>query len=56
MLPEIPISCHEPSRHVHDDFFAFLWADWRGAHLWVFIVFVAKHHHWGSDIRRTPRR
>src|ERR1035438_7710597 len=33
MLPEISISCHEPSRHVHNDFFVLLWADRLGAHV-----------------------
>src|ERR1035441_1480740 len=33
MPPEIPISCHEPSRHVHNDFFALLCADRLRAHL-----------------------
>src|SRR5713226_7764976 len=45
MRPEIPISCHEPSRHVQDDFFVLLWAHRLGAHLRVFIVLVAEHHH-----------
>jgi hypothetical protein len=45
MLPKVPISCHEPSRHVHDDFFALLWANRFGAHRWVFVVLVAEHHH-----------
>jgi hypothetical protein len=46
MLLEIPLRCHEPSRHVHDNFFALLWADRLGTHLRVFVVLVVEHHHW----------
>src|ERR1017187_8044689 len=45
MRPEIPIRSQESSRHVHDDFFALFWADRLGAHLRVFVVLVAEHHH-----------
>src|ERR1019366_9204289 len=45
MLPEIAMRPQQSSRHVHDDFFALLWADRLGAHLRVFIVLVMEHHH-----------
>jgi hypothetical protein len=38
MLPKIAIRPQQSSRHVHDDFFALLWADRFGAHLRVFVV------------------
>src|ERR1035437_10792637 len=44
LRPEIAIRSQQPSRHVHDDFFA-LRADRLGAHLRVFVVLVAEHHH-----------
>src|ERR1035437_4560207 len=45
MLPEIPIRPQQPSRHVHDDFFALLWADRLGAHLRVFVVLIVEHEY-----------
>src|ERR1035437_7668973 len=45
MRPEIAIRPQQPSRHVHDDFFALLWADRLGAHLRVFVMLVEEHHH-----------
>src|ERR1019366_1217489 len=45
MLPEVPIRPQQSSRHVHDDFFALLWADRFGPHLRVFVVLVAERHH-----------
>jgi hypothetical protein len=45
MRPEIAIRPQQPSRHVHDDFFALLRADRLGAHLWVFVMLVTEHHH-----------
>src|ERR1039457_6681228 len=37
-LPEILICLQQPSRHVHDDFFALLRCNRLGAHLRVFVV------------------
>src|ERR1035437_6692261 len=45
MRPEILIPPQQPSRHVHDDFFALLRADRLGTHLRVLVVLVAEHHH-----------
>jgi hypothetical protein len=45
MTPKIPISWHESSRHVHNDFFALLWADRARARLRVLVVLVVEHHH-----------
>ncbi len=45
MRPEIAIRPQQPSRHVHDDLLALLRADRLGAHLGVFVVLVAEHHH-----------
>src|SRR5208282_5060828 len=45
MLPEIAIRPQQPRRHAHDDFFALFRADRLGAHLRVFVVLVAEHHH-----------
>src|SRR5450759_2495394 len=45
MRPEIAVRPQQPSRHVHDDFFALLWADRLSAHLRVFVVLVVEHEH-----------
>src|ERR1035441_9846749 len=40
MRPEIAVRPQQPSRHVHDDFFALLGADRLGGHLRFFIRFL----------------
>jgi hypothetical protein len=43
MLPEIAIRPQKSSRHVRDHIFPLFGADWLGAHLRVFVVFVVEH-------------
>jgi hypothetical protein len=49
--PEIATRSQKPSRYVHDDFLALLWADCLGAHLPIF----AREFQFSSGLVAYPR-